>query len=364
MFNSIRAAAGRRLAQALSVGLIAIVCAGQTSAATYEIQIGVRKLFGPGPFPDQQLGTGHVRSMDFRSFMTATVPAFNNGPAEPNVSGEAAQGTPVDGKLSDGTLINENIDMGNAVILNGQFNLLLGAVYGGPSKGDSHFYLDDAYNWTIHDDIAMDPGFPEGIVKIDDFVFSTGPRPVPLSIQTEKHYPGGVDRVGSLQSGDLVVGRLGDDDFDGHVDGVFFAMGQLPLTSPFLPGAPFVQRMEFTSTIPISALDAALLSAATGRNCLRRLVSATAGPRPERDRAELTACVQERERVAVTHMQHVTEKSDTCAPHCAELNKVAQGLADAQHLGVAESSRQAAGQLLDKVVADLAALRPPCAYCR
>jgi len=364
MFNFIRAAGGRCLVQALSVGLIAIVCAGRTVAATYEIKIGLRELYGPGPFPDQQLGTGHVRSMEFRSFMTATVPAFNNGPAEPNVSGEAAQGTPVDGKLSDGTLINENIDMGNAVILNGQFNLLLGAVFGGPSKGDSHFYLDDAYNWTIHDDIAMDPGFPEGIVRINDFVFSTGPRPVPLSIQTEKHYPGGVDRVGSLQSGDLVVGRLGDDDFDGRVDGVFFAMGQLPLTSPFLPGAPFVQRMEFTSTVPISALEAALLSVATGRNCLRVLGSGTVGSRPERDRAALTACVQERERVALTQLQHVTGSDDTCAQHCADVKRIAQGLADAQHLGVAEGSRQAAGQLLDKVVADLAALRPPCAYCR
>jgi hypothetical protein len=349
---------------ALCVGLIAMVYAGHADAATYEIKIGLRQLYGPGPFPDQQLGTGHVRSMDFRSFMSATVPAFNNGPAEPNVSGEAAQGTPVDGKLSDGTLINENIDMGNAVILNGQFNLLLGAVYGGPSKGDSHFYLDDAYNWTIHDDIAMDPGFPEGIVKIDDFVFSTGPRPVPLSIQTEKHYPGGVDRVGSLQSGDLVVGRLGDDDFDGYVDGMFFAMGQLPLTSPFLPGAPFVQRMEFTSTIPISALEAALLSVATGRNCLRKLGSATAGPRPDRDRAALTACVQERERVALTHLQHVSGNNVQCTPHCTELNNTAQRLANAQRLGVAESTLPAASQLLDKVVADLAALRPPCAYCR
>lgn len=364
MFTFVRAAAGQRIAQALSVCLIALVGAGPAGAATYEIQIGLRQLYGPGPFPDQQLGTGHVRSMDFRSFMTATVPAFNNGPAEPNVSGEAAQGTPVDGKLSDGTLINENIDMGNAVILNGQFNLLLGAVFGGPSKGDSHFSLDDAYNWTIHDDIAMDPGFPEGIVKINDFFFSTGPRPVPLSIQTEKHYPGGVDRVGSLQSGDLVVGRLGDDDFDGHVDGVFFAMGQLPLTSPFLPGAPFVQRMEFTSTIPISTLEAALLSVASGRNCLRALGSGTVGPRPERDRAALTACVQERERVAMAHLQHATEKGDACASHCADLNKIAQGLASAQHLGVAEESRQAAGQLLEKAVADLAALKPPCAYCR
>jgi hypothetical protein len=364
MFNFIRATAGSRLARALSVGLIAVVCAGRTSAATYEIQIGQRLLYGPGPFPDQKLGTGHVRAMDFRTFMTATVPAFNNGPAEPNVSGEAAQGTPVDGKLSDGTLINENIDMGNAVILNGQFNLLLGAVFGGPSKGDSHFYLDDAYNWTIHDDIAMDPGFAEGIVRINDFQFSTGPRPVPLSIQTEKHYPGGVDRVGSLQSGDMVVGRLGDDDFDGYVDGVFFAMGQLPLTSPFLPGAPFVQRMEFTSTIPISGLEAALLSAATGRNCLHKLVSATSGPRPERDRATLSECVQERERVAITHVRHLTQKTDLCAAHCAELDKIAQGLEEAQRLGIAESSHQAASQLLDKAVADLAALRTPCAYCR
>jgi len=334
------------------------------AAGVYDITISKRRLYGPGPFADQELGLGKVSSMHFDTFMNAIVPAFNNGPEEPNVSGEARQGTPVDGKMSDGTLINENIDMGNAVILNGQFNLLLGAVYGGPSKGASHFSLDDIMNWTIHDDIAMDPGFPEGIVKILDFIFSTGPRPVPLSIQTEKHYPGGVDRVGSLQSGDIVIGRVGDDDFDGHVDGVFFAMGQLPLASPFLPGAPFVQRMEFTSTIPISALDAGLLSVASGRNCMRLLATGTLGTHAERDRAALDECIRERQHLAAQHLAHAVEKEDACKPNCQELKKASQQLQQAQHLSESTSSMPDALKILDSVVAQLAALKRICEYCR
>ena len=51
--------------------------------------------------------------------------------------------------------------MGNAVIMNGQFNLLLGAVYGGPHQGNSKFSLDDDFNVV----------FPEGI----SHQFTVGP---------------------------------------------------------------------------------------------------------------------------------------------------------------------------------------------
>jgi hypothetical protein len=289
----------------------------------YDITIGKRLLYGPGPFPDQQLTAGHVHSMHFDSFMSAIVPAFNNGAAEPNVSGEKAQKSPVDGQLSDGTKLNEHIEMGNAVIVNGQFNLILGAVYGGPAEGSSHFFLDPNYNWTIRDDIAMDPGFPEGIVKINDFTFSTGPKPVPYSIQTESKYPGGIDRVGTLKSGDVTIGRLGDDDFDGRIDGVFFAMGQLPITSPFLPGAPFVQRMEFTSTIPVSAVDAALLTTASARNCLRLLNHPDEAVSMERSEAALRTCVQERTSLAIKHLEQAAVAKASCQRNCEDLARLA-----------------------------------------
>jgi hypothetical protein len=353
----------RYLLRLLPLMLLAILAATQARAAIYDITIGKRTLYGPGPFPDQTLGVGHVGSMNFHEFMRATVPAFNNGPAEPNVSGEAAQGSPVDGKMSDGTLINENIEMGNAVIINGQFNLILGAVFGGPSKGASNFFLDEAYNWTIRDDIAMDPGFPEGVVKINEFTFSTGPRPVPLSIQTQRKFPGGVDRVGTLLSGEFVVGRLGDDDSDGYVDGVFFAMGQLPLTSPFLPGAPFVQRMEFTSTIPIQPLEAVLLTAATSRNCLSSLLALVPGPHADKNAATLRGCVQERTTLAVKQLSRISADGKHCGVDCAQVSTAHSTVRELGRKFDQQSFTAADLAQLDAVVQHLITLRPRCTYC-
>jgi hypothetical protein len=350
-----------RRALILSTVLAALLIA-QARGAVFDITIGKRTLYGPGPFPDQTLGVGHVASMNFHEFMRATVSAFNNGPAEPNVSGEAAQGSLVDGKMSDGTLINENIEMGNAVIINGQFNLILAAVFGGPSKGASNFFLDDAYNWTIRDDIAMDPGFPEGVVKINEFTFSTGPRPVPLSIQTQRKFPGGVDRVGTLASGEIVVGRLGDDDFDGHVDGVFFAMGQLPLTSPFLPGAPFVQRMEFTSTVPISPLESVLLTVATSRNCLRSLLAQTPGPQTERNTATLQRCVLERAAMAEKQFARLAD-AKSCGSQCAQIEALGSRVRTVERTFSQQSFTAADLVQMDATVEQLSALRPRCGYC-
>lgn len=234
-------------------------------AAAHTIEVTDRTLFGPGPFPDQKLKTAWIRNLTFDSFLNGIVKGKNNLGEPPNVSGEELQGKIVDGKLSDDTLINEDIDMSNAVIMNGQFNLLLAAVYGGPNSGDTHFYLDDDYNWWIKDDIAIDPGFPAGIVKINDFTFTTGPRIIPSSIQTEAGYPGGTNQTGSLAAGRVALGQLGDKDLDGYLDGMFNAIGRFPMESIFLPGAPFVQLFEFRSDIPITALDAALLTAASVR---------------------------------------------------------------------------------------------------
>ena len=290
---------------------------GNTGTDLREIVLVERTLFGPGPLPDQKLAVGHVHNMRPMGFLDLLVPASNNGPDPPNVSGEALQGTPIDGKLSDNTLINENIDMGNAVLMNGQFNLLLAAVYGGPHNGDSHFHLDGSLNWTIEDDIAIDPGFAGGVIKINNFAFTTGPKPVPYSLQTTKHVPGGVDRVGSLTSGETVVGRLGDDDLDGFLDGVLLAMGNFPYSSILLPGAPFVQELKFKSTIPVSALDAALLSAAAARNSAAAYIGLDdASPNSARSRERLAAAVRSRLDFAAHHIEHAGKE---CHRECPQL---------------------------------------------
>ncbi len=239
--------------------------------AAYTIEVTDRYLYGPGPFPDQTLKTAWIRNINFEDFLTGKVKGVNNLGEEPNVSGEILQGKIIDGMLSDKTLISEDIDMSNAVIMNGQFNLLLAAVYGGPNNGDTFFYTDQDFNWWIKDDIGVDPGFAAGIVKINNFTFTTGPRIIPYSIQTTAGYPGGTNQTGSLEAGRVAFGRLGDQNGDGYLDGMFNAIGHFPMESIFLPGAPFVQLFEFKSDIPITISDAALLSIASTRSYLSLL---------------------------------------------------------------------------------------------
>lgn len=260
--------------------------------AAYTIEVTDRHLFGPGPFPDQKLKTAWIRNINFSEFLNGKVKGFNNLGEEPNVSGEILQNKIIDGMLSDKTLINEDIDMSNAVIMNGQFNLLLAAVYGGSNEGDTYFYHDDDFNWWIRDDIAIDPGFPAGIVKMDNFTFTTGPRIIPQSIQSESGYPGGTNQTGSLEAGRVAFGRLGDWDGDGFLDGRFNAIGRFPMESIFLPGAPFVQLFDFKSDIPVTPARAALLSLASTRSHLDILKSLEENDADHEDIAALKEAVK------------------------------------------------------------------------
>lgn len=321
----------------------------------HHIELVERVLYGPGPMPDQKLARGHVHNMQFDAFMHALVPGANNGSEPPNVSGEALQNSPVDGKLSDGTLINENIDMGNALLLQGRFNLLLGAVHGGPHQGDSTFALDRDLNWTIEDDIAIDPGFPEGIIKIHDFKFTTGPAFVPTSVQTQRNHPGGVDMVGSLRSRDVLVGRVGDDDFDGYVDGIFLALGNFPLDSILLPGAPFVQTIQVAADVPLHALDAAMLSLAAARNHLKFFQQHQAESL-SRDAVKLLfEAADERTGLGLRHLHRALQGAQ-CANACEQVKQIEAQVAK---LGIDSVEPEQIAQkirILDATVERLAAL--------
>jgi len=299
---------------------------GNVGDKAYTIEVIERHLYGPGPFPDQKLKAAWIRNLKLDSFLTGEVKGSNNRGDEPNVSGEILQGKIIDGMLSDKTLINEDIDMSNAVIMNGQFNLLLAAVFGGPNKGDTFFYHDDNYNWWIKDDIAIDPGFPAGIVKIDDFTFTTGPRVIPNSIQTESGYPGGTNKTGSLEAGRVALGRLGDENEDGLLDGIFNAIGRFPMESIFLPGAPFVQLFEFKSDIPISPLDAALLSLGSSRSYLSVLDEVQKKDENHVDipviRERLGSALQK----AASHLKR-SKTSDACA-NCGAIDEMLSLLAE------------------------------------
>lgn len=263
-------------------------------------------LYGPGRLSDQALPPGELRGLLLSGFLQGQIPQFNNLGEIPNIPAEVLQGKLIDGRLSDGTLINERIDVG-CVTLMGQLKLLLAAVGGGPNGGRVNFYLDRDWNWTIRDDIAIDPGFPSGIIKFNDFVFSTKPRRLPWSTQTVRGLPGGVDRAGSKISGGVVPGHLGDDDFDGRLDGIFNAVGSFPLTSMFLPGAPFAQTRIFISDVPVSHMEAAFLSIASARSQLL-LASELSEPSLEQERVALASAAVAKLQRAIEHVERVIDR--------------------------------------------------------
>lgn len=251
-----------------------LTAAGAHGAAReHTLTIVQGHLYGPGPLTDQETPAGGLRGLVLETGpaegLRAVIPLLNNGAAEPNLPGEKLQGGVVDGRLCDGTLINENIDVGFVELMNGRFKLLLAAVDGGPSRGAAHLYLDDDWGWTIADDIAIDPGFVWGLVKMNNFRWSTGPRRLPSSMQTSQGHPGGIDQAGSRLSGEFIPGRLGDDDLDGRLDGLMNAVGSFPLSSVILPGAPFAQTRTFTSDIEITPSAAAALTLASAAAHLR-----------------------------------------------------------------------------------------------
>ena len=239
------------------------------SSTPFRVTLTGGDLYGPGPLDDQPLNPGSLANLYLAGTLTGYVPAFNNGAAEPNLPGEVLQGKTLDGLLSDGTEANENVDVGFVSLMKGKFNLFLSAVQDGPNKGKINFFLDDGWHWTIRDDIGIDPGFPVGVVKFNDFTFSTSPRVVPVSRQTDAHAPAGVDRAGSIASGGVVPGALGDANFDGRLDGTLNAVGRFPFDSVILPGAPFAQTRVFDTDIPVTSAQAALLTVANALSYLR-----------------------------------------------------------------------------------------------
>ena len=71
------------------------------------------------------------------------------------------------------------------------------------NKGREYYSLDEDYRFVWKVDLALDPGFSEGIIQIDDFTLHTGLVKIADSIQTQQGIPGGYDQAGSLHSGHI-----------------------------------------------------------------------------------------------------------------------------------------------------------------
>ncbi|KOR31478.1 hypothetical protein TI04_00555 [Achromatium sp. WMS2] len=200
--------------------------------------------YGPGPIaPDTRLPDGVIHNITFDLDKLAGAAAFGKG-----------------GRiLSDNeTTANANIDAGALEIGGPGKNktFWLYAVAGGPLAGEEHYSFDANYNmlWTV--DMALDPGFAEGIVRVNKYELTTGYRKVPASIQTQNGLPEGYDKAGSLVSGTTIVGRVGDFDNNGFLDGIIVATANVPMQADMLPGAPVANLRGFSTDIAISPLFA------------------------------------------------------------------------------------------------------------
>lgn len=228
---------------------VALLWATVPAISGAEIRLIGGYFYGPGPIvPDSLLPDGKLVNVEFdrKTFRGRT--EFANDGSKTAV-------------FSDGkTRINQNIDAGVIKLGDGKESVLLAAVDGGPHKGAEVYYLDDSYNMIWRVDLALDPGFDQGIIRVDDFELTTGIVQIPPSIQTQKGYPEGYDQAGSLRSGQYLAGRLGDFDGDGYLDGAIAAGPNVPLASNMLPGAPVGNHRGFKTDVEVPAHLAAELT--------------------------------------------------------------------------------------------------------
>lgn len=220
-----------------------------TVHSTTKSFMGAGTFYGPGRLPDSVLFDVTIRNVAFTSPTTFVTPYFNNGAKEPNVPGEKATSTNPDGYFSDGkTGINENADVGTFDLNGTPFLVGIGA--GGAHNGEQISVLLDDHTMIMTMDIVFDMGIGAAGVVAAPFYGTTATVTLPPSLQTQMGFKGGVDKAGSLRSGDKIQGHLGDFDGNGMLDGAIVVAGNMPLNSIFMPGAPYAIIRYFETDMP------------------------------------------------------------------------------------------------------------------
>jgi hypothetical protein len=234
----------------LSALLVATVSASAaTMWSTKQSFMTAGTFYGPGRLADSTLFDATISNISFPSPLTFVTPLGNNGGAEPNLCGERELRQTPTGLLSDNlTKINENVDVCPFVITGKK--ILVAVVDGGGHQGEQIAVALSGGEMLMTMDFALDLGIgTPGIIRMP-FNGTTGEVEIPLSLQTQLHIPGGVDRAGSLKSGAKIRGRFGDFNHDGMLDGAIVVAGNIPLTSVFMPGAPYALIRYFETDIP------------------------------------------------------------------------------------------------------------------
>jgi len=235
----------------LMLGASLLIGSSTATAATLWSQpnsyLGTGFLYGPGAYAQPTpLFPVVIHNLAFTSDRDFTTPFWNNGGEPPNIRAEQAF-PPIDGRLSDDTLINENVDLDVFTLAGTRF--LPAVVQGGGFRGQQMAVTMQDGNLVMSMDLALDLGIgPRGVIRIP-FYGTTGTVtvPKPLPVKTGDKAPA---QAGPLRSGETLSGRVGDFDGDGYIDGTLVAAGVMPADSPLFPGQPFVMSRNFETDIP------------------------------------------------------------------------------------------------------------------
>jgi hypothetical protein len=238
---------------AMLAGVLLFAFVTSAAAATmYSLNsgyMGAGTFYGPGRIKDSVLFNAQINHIAFPAPLAFVTPFENNGGVEPNICGERETRQHFTGMLSDNvTKINENVDVCAFQVAN--THILAAIIDGGMHDGEQVAVALEGGEMVMTMDFALDMGIgAAGIIKMP-FYGTTGEVTIPASLQTQLHLPGGVDRAGSLQAGARLHGRLGDFNHDGMLDGAIVVAGNIPLTSIFMPGAPYALIRYFETNIP------------------------------------------------------------------------------------------------------------------
>lgn len=220
--------------------------APQPPAFTLYLKAGT--FYGPGNKGIHSFNNAEVRNIVLTGPLQGFIPFANNGAELPNVIAEVLQGGVIDGYTSDGRAINENIDTGLRLLLKDpdtgeSANIMVVSV-------EQEIVQPDAKgNLVFQAHVVADPGQP-ALVEPFDVRFTSGAARVPLSRRTQNNTYGGHDFAGPFPSGHVLIGRIGDFDHDGFLDGELVQAENAPLNLVVAQGDPLAQRRPWISDIP------------------------------------------------------------------------------------------------------------------
>jgi len=245
-----------------------------SAANAFNLFLDNGTFFGPGNAVYNDTGVvgkttfvdAQVKNIVLTGPLTGFIPFANNGADEPNVIAEKLQkGGIIDGAASDGTLINENADTGLRLNFSdpdtGETADVMVVAEFSPNSpnGGEPIFPDSQGNLTFNPSVLADPGQADQIARFD-VSFTTGIAQVPLSLKTQSNEAGGQDNAGPLLAGHTLVGRMGDFDHDGFLDGTLVLATNAPLDLIVARGNPIAQIRPWTSDIPIDPITSSILA--------------------------------------------------------------------------------------------------------